>query len=275
MRRSSVLAAVLLASGLCATAVAAAEAARVRLVVGSVEEGRVAAGLAIDLPEGWKTYWRTPGDAGIPPSLDSAGSTGLGPIAVRFPAPERFDEAGLTALGYTRSVVLPIETRLADPATPGRLVLTVMIGLCHDICIPFETRVEATIAPGAAGDAAAAAAIAAAAARVPRPAEAASGPRVLTVRPTAGPNGPRLVAEIATAAEAPDRDVFVEGPSGDWSLPQPERVGAAGPRETWAFDLDGAPRGADLAAVDLRFTIRVGDRAVEQVVRVDARPTAP
>lgn len=258
-----------------ALSTAFAEEAKVRLLVGSVADGRISAGLAIDLPEGWKTYWRTPGDAGIPPSLDASASTGLGPVEVRFPAPERFDEAGLTAIGYTRSVVLPIATRLADPNRAGELDLSVMIGLCHEICVPFETRIRANIAPQGLRNATAAAEIAAAEARVPRPVDATTTAPVVAVKREAGPNGPRLVAEVTPGPARGERDVFVEGPSTDWSLPQPVRIDAPGATERWAFDLDGLPKDADLAAIDLRFTIRTGERAVEQIVRVDARPPTP
>lgn len=249
--------------------------ADVRLLVGGVVDGRVEAGLAIDLPEGWKTYWRMPGDAGIPPMIDATASTGLDAVAVRYPAPERFDEAGLTAIGYTRSVVLPLEARLADPAKPGRLAVTVMIGLCHDVCVPFETTLEATVDPKAPGDAPAAEAIAAARKRVPEPAVAGRAPSVLSVVREAGSKPARLVAEVAMPAEAGPHDVFVEGPTPDWALPQPEKIDGTEGRERWAFDLDGVPKGADLGGVDLRFTLTAGDRAVEQIVRVDARPTAP
>lgn len=250
-------------------------AAKVRLLVGGVVDGRVDAGLAIDLPEGWKTYWRMPGDAGIPPSIETGASTGFGPVTVRYPAPERFDEAGLTAVGYTRPVVLPLDARLADPKRPGRLSVTVMIGLCHDVCVPFEAQVEAEVSPEGRSDAAATAAIAEARRRVPRPAEAGHAPEVVAVRRETSERGPRLVAEVAMPEGASPRDVFVEGPTPDWALPQPERIGAANGRELWAFALDGVPKGADLSRLDLRFTVEAGESAVEQVVRVDAGAGAP
>ncbi|MCE1234843.1 MAG: hypothetical protein LWW93_00665 [Hyphomicrobiales bacterium] len=271
IRRSALL----LLAPLLAGPALADPAPDVRLVIGGVAEGTIDAGLAIDLPEGWKTYWRTPGDAGIPPSIDASGSSGVAPIAVRFPAPERFDEAGLTAVGYTRSVILPIEARLADPGKPGRIALTVMIGLCRDICVPFDAHVEAEVAPQAAKDPAAAAAIAAARAKVPQPAEAGRPPGVARIARETGPVGPRLVAEVAMPREAVRRDVFVEGPTPEWALPQPERIGARGGNELWAFDLDGHPKDADLSKLALRFTLIADDRAVEQIVPLDARADAP
>lgn len=249
--------------------------ADVRLLLGGVDGGRVVAGLAVDLPEGWKTYWRMPGDAGIPPMIDAGASTGVGLVAVRYPAPERFDEAGLTAVGYTRSVVLPLDVALADPKRPGHLSVSVMIGLCHDVCVPFETKLEADVGPAMPADAAAKTMIETAAARVPRPAEAGRAPEVAAVRRETTAKGTRLVAEVAMPAGSGPHDVFVEGPTAEWALPQPEKTGLADGRELWTFAVDGTPKGADLSAVDLRFTLTAGATAVEQVVRVDAGAGAP
>lgn len=260
---------------LAAPTAAFATEANVRLLVAGVAAGKVTAGIAVDLPEGWKTYWRTPGDAGIPPTFDTAASTGLAPVTVRYPVPERFDEAGLTAIGYTKSVVLPLDVALADPMRPGKLVVAVMIGLCHDICLPFETRLEATIDPKTAPDPAAAAAIAEAAARVPVTADAALPPRVVSARREATGDRESVVLDVAMPADGGAEDVLVEGPSADWALPLPRRDGPAGPRERWSFAVDGVPKGASIVGTDLRFTLRSGTRAVEQVVRLDGGGVAP
>lgn len=279
MRRPSLLLALAALAALSApfaTSARAGETANVRLVLAGVVDGRVDAGLAIDLPEGWKTYWRAPGDAGIPPSIETEASSGLTRPVVRFPTPERFLEADLTAIGYTRSVVLPIDTALADPKRPGGLDVHVMIGLCHDICVPFETRVQAVIDPAAPRDGAAAALLAAARARLPVAHRAGSTPAVESVTVEAGAEGPQAVVTVAMPeGDAAAHDLFVEGPTPDWALPQPTRRGAGGARETWVFPVDGLPKGAAFAGSTLAFTIKAGDRAVEQSVRVDAGPVAP
>lgn len=208
---------------LAAPSAALAAEANVRLVVAGVAAGKVSAGIAVDLPEGWKTYWRTPGDAGIPPTFDAAASTGLTPVTVRYPVPERFDEAGLTAIGYTKSVVLPIDTALADPAKPGKLVVEVMIGICHEICLPFETRLEATIDPKTAPDAAAAAVISAAMARVPVAADTTKPPRIVSARRDTSGRQETVVVEVAMPPAGGDEDVLVEGPTAEWALPLPRR----------------------------------------------------
>src|SRR3954463_5490943 len=42
----------------------------VRLLAGSRSGGVLLGGIAFQLQPGWKTYWRTPGDSGVPPRLD-------------------------------------------------------------------------------------------------------------------------------------------------------------------------------------------------------------
>ena len=65
-------------------------------------------GLHITLPKGWKTYWRSPGDAGLPARIDWSGSSNLADAEIRWPIPERFSLFGLETFGFEREVVLPI-----------------------------------------------------------------------------------------------------------------------------------------------------------------------
>src|SRR5262245_4538089 len=67
--------------------------ARIRLLAEGVDtNGQLNAGVEIALDPGWHTYWRSPGDSGIAPSFDFAGSRNLGPVEVAFPVPERLDD---------------------------------------------------------------------------------------------------------------------------------------------------------------------------------------
>ena len=52
------------------------EQGRVRLVAATADPGdaaNVSVGLQFELAPHWKIYWRSPGDAGYPPSLDWTG----------------------------------------------------------------------------------------------------------------------------------------------------------------------------------------------------------
>jgi len=124
--------------------------ARVRLLAGppAVEGAKsYLAGVELTLGEGWKTYWRTPGDAGVPPSFDWAGSVNLDRAEVLYPAPVRMHEPAAETIGYRKSVVFPVEVLPADAGKPVELHLTVAFGICRDICIPAEASLTLPLHP--------------------------------------------------------------------------------------------------------------------------------
>lgn len=140
-----------------------------RLLAGVPEaDGGRTAGLEVALAPGWKTYWRAPGDAGVPPLFDWAGSDNLAAVAVEWPAPELFDTFGLTTLGYGGVVTLPLRLTPVDAGLPIRLRLGLDYGVCAEICIPERADLALDIAPGAEPEGAAA--IASARALAPTPA---------------------------------------------------------------------------------------------------------
>lgn len=242
----------------------------VRLVIAGWVEGRAEAALEIALAPGWKTYWRAPGDAGIPPTITAAAAPGLVGVAPRFPAPRRFDEEGLTAVGYTETVLLPLDVTTTAGTRAVDVKLAVSIGLCHDICVPLDSEVEGRIDAERPVDTVAAGRIAAARARLPQPRVIGTAPEILAMRPAATATGPGLAVDVRWPEGVSDRDVLVEGPSADWALPLPERTGDRPLGETWTFALDGLPKGATAEGAQLLFTLRAGETAVEQRVTVEA-----
>lgn len=110
------------------------------------KNGSHMAGLRIDLADGWKTYWRAPGDAGIPPTITWSGSKNIGSAAFHWPIPEVFDQSGMRSIGYHDSVTIPIEV---FPTANGemRLAGQIEIGVCDEICVPvtldFDTLLPA------------------------------------------------------------------------------------------------------------------------------------
>lgn len=127
------------------------DVAEVTILSGWREEGgRHVAGLSVDLAPGWKTYWRAPGDGGIPPVFNWSGSSNIAALDVHFPVPSVFRQNGLRSIGYSDRVVFPllIETGAAD--VPVRLKGEVEMGICQDICIPVSFRFDATLLPGGA-----------------------------------------------------------------------------------------------------------------------------
>lgn len=249
------------------------EGGRFRLIAAGGAEpaiGPLRAGLEIALDPGWKTYWRTPGDAGIPPELDFAGSRNLASATVLYPAPIRFDEAGMAVAGYDRSVVLPILITPADGRQPTDLTAAITVGFCRDICVPAAGTVALTLRPGMAEDADAADLIARAAAAVPQPASGDSPLAIVSVQPKAGaPDTAIVTARLADPGAS--AELFVEGPPGTYA-DAPVRLPAqptAPDLAAWSVsvsDDDNKP-----AKGPLTFTLVNGGRAIE----AHAEPQGP
>ncbi|MHC8510387.1 MAG: protein-disulfide reductase DsbD family protein [Rhodospirillales bacterium] len=183
-----------------------------------------AAGLEFKLADGWKVYWRAPGDAGFPPRVDWEQSQNLQGAALRWPAPVRFSVLGLETLGYKNHVVLPIDVTAKDPAAPVVLRGAVEYLACDEICVPVRAELSMTVPPDTAdsgvraGRASAhAQVIARYAARTPD-AGTAAGIKIESARVDAYTDGADIsVLRVRGRAEpplSPAADVFFEGPAG-------------------------------------------------------------
>lgn len=117
---------------------------RVRLVTAGTQDaaGVLTGVLEIDLLPGWKTYWRDPGEAGVPPVVDVSASPNVASAELSFPAPERFDDGYSKWVGYKHPVALPVRFRLKSSAGPGLIDANVFLGICETICIPVQGRLE-------------------------------------------------------------------------------------------------------------------------------------
>lgn len=114
------------------------------------KQGTHMAGLQLTLAPGWKTYWRSPGEAGIPPLFNWSGSQNLKSVRIHWPTPSVFQTSGLESIGYHDAVTLPLEVTPIDPGQPVRLQATVDLGVCKDICLPASLTLTADlIGPGA------------------------------------------------------------------------------------------------------------------------------
>ncbi|MFD1344170.1 protein-disulfide reductase DsbD domain-containing protein [Litorisediminicola beolgyonensis] len=122
-------------------------------------DGRHVAGLELTLAPGWKTYWRAPGDAGIPPSFDWSGSDNVSAVAITWPVPHVSYQGGMRSVVYTDRVVLPLTV---SPSKSGEVRLSgeVSIGVCKDVCLPKTLRLDATLGDGDRPDPVIAAALA-------------------------------------------------------------------------------------------------------------------
>lgn len=243
-------------SSISATSWIELHASRARLIAGPAmtANGRYLAGLEIVMADGWKTYWRMPGDSGVPPSFDWAGSANVAATKVLYPAPMRMPEAGGVAIGYKQSVLLPIEITPQDPAKPVVLKLALEFGVCREICIPATATFDLSIP--AAPQGAAAPEIAAAIERVPRPQEGRrkDDPALKGVTVSREGPSPQLVIEAQFAGDAAGADVFIEAPEGIY-VPMAKRVGI-GPAGVLRFESDlGRDLAQDLKGKTLTVTL--------------------
>ena len=239
----------------------------VRLVSGANNNGdaHLRAGIEIKMQPGWKTYWRYPGDSGVPPHFDFSGSENLKTATVLYPAPHLFTDETGQSLGYKDRIIFPLVISPQQPGKPVRLRLKADYAVCEKLCVPAEGRAELTLTPG---DSSQDSALAAAEARVPKQVTAAQ--LGLTVRRTNDGTKPLVAVDLGAPAGNPI-DLFVEGPTPQWALPIPKRSQTApAGRAQFSFELDGLPPGVDpKGQVDLTFTVVTGERAVEVKTHLD------
>jgi DsbC/DsbD-like thiol-disulfide interchange protein len=259
--RSLIAALFLAATATAALAQSAADVVRLELLPGWREaDGTHMAGLRIVLAPGWKTYWRAPGEAGIPPSFDWAGSSNLAGARTHYPVPDVFRLNGVRTIGYRDAVVLPIALRPRDGGQAITLRGRVGLGVCETVCIPFEARIQATLPAGAGG--AGSAEIRAALADAPLSGSEA-GLRAVGCRIDPIGDGLRLTARMEMPPLGGDEVAVIE--AGDPSIWVSEAVARRqGGALTATADLvppQGAPFALDRSS--LRFTVLADGRAAE------------
>jgi DsbC/DsbD-like thiol-disulfide interchange protein len=240
----------------------------IRLVAGANKSGAgsLRAGVEIKMQPGWHTYWRYPGDSGVPPRFSFAGSDNVASVKVFYPAPHAFTDETGTTIGYKDDVILPLHVTPRQPGKRVTLRAKVDYAVCEKLCVPVEAKVELTIPSAGGGDNPA---LDAAEARVPRPITAAEAG--LTARRANDDKRKPLVFVDLAAPTAEPVELFVEGPSPEWALPIPKPAQGAPPgHRHFGFELDGLPPGVDpKGSFDLTFTIVRGGHATEVKTHLD------
>ena len=232
----------------------------VRLLAGSRSGGVLLGGIAIQLEPGWKTYWRMPGDSGVPPRFDFSKSDNVDAVTVLWPAPTKFDDgAGGYSLGYKKQVVLPLRIVAKNNDKPVTLRAHINYAVCDKLCVPVEATSELTFASVASTEDGT---LAAALDAVPKPANVGDAAPV-TIRDVKR-EGDRNVLVDVSAPESKNIQLFVEGPTPDWALPIPKLVENGPPGvKRFVFELDGLPPGAKADGAALKLTLVGGERAYE------------
>jgi DsbC/DsbD-like thiol-disulfide interchange protein len=232
----------------------------VRLLAGSRSGAVLLGGIAFQLQPGWKTYWRTPGDSGVPPRFDFSKSENIEAVTILWPAPTKFDDgAGGHSLGYKNQIVLPLRIVAKNADKPVTLRAGINYAVCEKLCIPVEAIAELAFASVASTEDSA---LFAALDTVPKPASI-GDPNPLTIRDVKRDGKSSVLVDVATP-DAREVSLFVEGPTPDWALPVPTLLEPSPPGvKRFSFELDGLPPGAKPEGAALKLTLVGGDRAYE------------
>ena len=227
------------------------------------------AGVELKLQSGWKTYWRYPGDSGVPPVFDFGGSENVKSVTVLWPAPERFSDGAGYSIGYKDNVILPLRVIPRDERKPVTLRLKLDYAVCESLCVPAKANVELQFT---GNDGVSEAVMAAAEARVPKPTPIGAGQSLIirSVHRLLGALRGRVVVDVAT--HTPSKvDLFAEGPTPKWALPVPEQIQGTpvGGLQRFGFDLEGLPPGATADGATLKFTAVSRGQAIEVEYRLE------
>ena len=208
------------------------------------DDGSRTAALHLELAPGWKTYWRAPGDAGIPPRFDWRGSSNLGTIAISWPTPKVFDQNGMRSVGYENVLTIPLKITPNAAGKPVRLRARMELGICADVCIPHELSFDATID---AKETKPVPAIAAALAQRPYTASEA-GVQSATCRFSPTNDGLRIEATVTMPSAGGSEYVVIE----------------PGPGEIWVSEAETRRSGNQLTAVSEMIEVNGGTIALDR-----------
>ena len=232
----------------------------VRLLAGSRSGAVLLGGIAFELQQGWKTYWRNPGDSGVPPRFDFSRSENIEAVTVLWPAPMKFDDgAGGHSLGYKGQVVLPLRIVPKSADKPVTLRADINYAVCEKLCIPVDASAELPFTSVASTEDSA---LFAALDTVPKPANV-GDPNPLTIRDVKRDGKTSVTVDVISPGGQPV-SLFVEGPTPDWALPVPKLLenGPVGVKR-FTFELEGVPPGVSPEGAALKLTLVGGDRSYE------------
>lgn len=243
---------------------------RIRLVGAGPQGGSHLAGVEIGLDPGFKTYWRNPGESGLPPAFDWSKSVNVEAIEVLWPAPTRSEDAGGVSYGYQGRVLFPVRVRPRDPTKPISLGLRIDYGVCKDICIPAQAELQLRLPETPSRTSRALVESAMTRVPKPQPLKADGELSILAAEPSTADRKPRLAVTVrAPAASSPS--LFVEPPEGWFLLASAQATAGAKEPGTGTFLVEvlERPREAN-GPIELRFTLVAGDKAVETTTSLDA-----
>ena len=245
------------------------EHAKLRLISGpTTPTGKQRVGVEIVMSPGYKTYWRNPGQFGVPPAFDWSGSTNIGGLDVRWPVPERFQDSAGYSIGYVGEVVIPISVQPVDPSRPVMIVLKLEYAVCDKICIPAKGEASLWLEPGVTT--VTSPRLESFEARVPVSAK--PGPHrektsILEAKLDDTVVDPGLRLVLQPPPEGKIEDIFVEGP-GQWSFGKSRLTPQSDGTVAAQIRINERPKSA-AGPVPLIFTIRGTPKPVETRLELD------
>lgn len=244
-----------------------------RLIAASTEwqgETKTFAGIEIRLAPKWKTYWRTPGDTGIPPYFDWSGSENLKSAEVMYPIPARYEDPIGITIGYKSQVTLPVLLTPIDPSKPIKLNLSAQYAICYDLCVPVSASQKLTVDQAETNRFAPL--LSMALSLTPKPVtQDDEGPGVKQVQMSEDAQEPFLTLNVAVPETSQKVDLFVEGPDGLY-VPTPELVKGQGEgkgRKLYKINLADVDEPKQFKDLVLTCTLRADDVAVVHPCRVE------
>lgn len=237
---------------------------------GPIDPETLAADLAIqiELKDGWKTYWRTPGDSGIPPDFDFSRSSNLKDFKILWPAPQSFHDDYGYSIGYKHSVILPVRAVAKNKILPMVVDLTMRYGVCERICVPVENKFSLVITRSSRDHQTSAALIKQATKTVPAPALGDAPLAVTGVVKDEASKPENLIVTTRVSGTSNKTELFIEGPKA-WYFPLPKKTSEADGVIKWSISLADVPKADALSGKYVTFTLVDGKQAVEQVWHLD------
>ncbi|SDQ79982.1 protein-disulfide reductase DsbD domain-containing protein [Pseudovibrio sp. Tun.PSC04-5.I4] len=233
-------------------------------------DGIYRGGIEFRLESGWHTYWRYPGEAGIPTEASFVNSVNVAEAEVLFPAPETYNDGFSTSLIYTDKVILPVLIKRFNDGRPAVLNADLTFGICKDICIPGQAEVSMILPTKSANDVVADKLVQEAFAKLPI--GQGDMPSQFSATKITGEDKDRTLtftAKVPRGDKAPE--LFVEGPAGSYhGVPLLGSVKKG--KAKWSLPYNGLPE--DVSKLDLRLTLVTTDGAYEETQSVEVPQSA-
>lgn len=233
------------------------DGAKLRLLA-ILEGDIVKAGLEIEMQEGWKTYWHSPGFSGIPPQVRFSGSMNLSSPQLRLPPPQSFpaDES----IGYKGNVVFIISSRLKKRYSPSTLSIDGQLGLCSEICVPVP--IQFSVPLSYIPDPTASSILTSAISRLP---DKANDTQKILKTDISSSSSDSFFVDVRVPKDSDRLSLFAYGPP-EWVLGTGRLTHRDGTKARFTFE--SIESDSDLLGTNLHYVLSADKQSIEQSVKL-------